>query len=143
MPKVQKLTRSGHTEWDCIGTLHVEMLIRTKVRRGGVKIDSQNSQSNRINRAIRDILRNLERLDWRLMEKNAGRFLKVLGNKFTLKSSPKGLFNFGLFIKRSINVKSGLDIIWATFLSLASGHTACNSCRFSSLKQISRVAPTD
>ena len=64
------------------------------------------------------------------MEKNAGRFLKVLGNKFTLKSSPKGLFNFGLFIKRSINVKSGLDIIWATFLSLASGHTACNSCRF-------------
>ena len=39
--KVQKLTRSGHTEWDCIGTLHVEMLIRTKVRRGGVKMTAK------------------------------------------------------------------------------------------------------
>ena len=33
-----------------------------------------------------------------------GRFLKVLGNKFALKSIPKRLLSFGIFWKRSINV---------------------------------------
>ena len=36
---------------------------------------------------------------------------KVLGNKFTYKSSPKWLLTFGLFWKRSSNVKSSVDII--------------------------------
>ena len=43
-----------------------------------------------------------------------GRFLKVFGNKFAYKSIPKRLLTFGLFWKRSINVKTSLDIcIWS------------------------------
>ena len=42
--------------------------------------------------------------------------LKVLGNKFAYKSSPKRLLTFGLFCKRSINVKTALHILYATFL---------------------------
>ena len=44
-----------------------------------------------------------------------GRLLKVLGNKFALKSKPKRLLTFGPFRKRSINVKTAVDVIWATF----------------------------
>ena len=44
-----------------------------------------------------------------------GQFFKVLGNKFTPKSSPKRLLTFGQLRKRSINVKTGLDIIEAKF----------------------------
>ena len=43
-----------------------------------------------------------------------GQFFKVLGNKFTLKSSPKRLLTFGLFRKRSINVK----LLWILFRQL-------------------------
>ena len=45
-----------------------------------------------------------------------GWFLKVLGNKFAYKSNPKRLLTFGLFCKRSINVKTALHILYATFL---------------------------
>ena len=38
-------------------------------------------------------------------------FLKVLDNKFALKSSLKRLLTFGIFGKRSIDVKTALDII--------------------------------
>ena len=40
-----------------------------------------------------------------------GRFLKVLGNNFTCKSSPKRLLTFGLFWKRSSNVKTAVDFL--------------------------------
>ena len=53
---------------------------------------------------------------WRVREKEIdsnqcqcdqiGRFLKVIGNQFAYKSIPK----FGLFIKRSINVKTAVNI---------------------------------
>ena len=40
-----------------------------------------------------------------------GRFFKVLSNKFSYKSSTKRLLTFGQIWKRSINVKSEVDII--------------------------------
>ena len=44
-----------------------------------------------------------------------GRFLKVLGNKFALKSSQKRLLTFGLIWNQSINVKNAVEIVYATF----------------------------
>ena len=43
-----------------------------------------------------------------------GRFLKVLSDNFALKSSPKIMLTFGLFLKRSINVK----MLWISFRQL-------------------------
>ena len=62
-----------------------------------------------------------------------GDFFNVLGNKFAYKSSPKGLLIFGLFWKRSIYVRTGVDNILATFGNIwpffnpASGHTVPSS----------------
>ena len=60
-----------------------------------------------------------------------GRFLKLVGNKFDYKSSTKSLLIFGIFWKRSINVK----MLWIFFRQLVdtfgqlfsstSRHTAC------------------
>ena len=44
-----------------------------------------------------------------------GRFSKVLGNKFACKSSPKHWWLFGPFWKASLNVKTAVASIWATF----------------------------
>ena len=62
-----------------------------------------------------------------------GDFFNVLGNKLAYKSSPKGLLIFGLFWKRSIYVRTGVDNILATFGNIwpffnpASGHTVPSS----------------
>ena len=57
-----------------------------------------------------------------------GRFLKILGDKFSFKSSPDIWWHFGPFI-----VKSAVAVFWATFgenwvtFSLLSGRTAGES----------------
>ena len=40
-----------------------------------------------------------------------GRFLKVLGNKFANKSSPKKISDLWVNLKRQIDVKTAMDII--------------------------------
>ena len=45
-----------------------------------------------------------------------GRFLKVLGNKFAIKSRPKILLTFWLNLKMfTINLKTAVEILLATF----------------------------
>ena len=44
-----------------------------------------------------------------------GQFFKFLCNKFALKISPKILLTFALLWKQSINIKTAVDIIQATF----------------------------
>ena len=59
-----------------------------------------------------------------------GRFLKVLGNKFSFKSSPNFGQFWGQFFKHYIKVKMAMGTLWATFRSIigllfisTSGHT--------------------